>query len=162
MKKNILLILIILTFSCISNSSNNNNDIDIGNEWSIYQGKLSNGYPIIVRKNTWFETKENLLWKKSAGIAFYVLENTENGLPTSSENEKLYILEDKLFKIFEEDKNSAVTLIITAEGVREFILYTKNEELFKNDFESLQILFPDYQLTYFINDDPGWTIYNEY
>jgi hypothetical protein len=97
-----------------------------------------------------------------SGIAFKTLEATGAGLPTSEENKRLLGLEEMLFKLFDNQDNSVIVLVITADNSKEYVIYHNMKFNFKQNIQSAKDIYKGYVLTTYTEEDNKWQVYSEY
>jgi len=97
--------------------------------------------------------KTELCW-----ISIKLKNPNENGLTTNEESEILFKIEDVIV-----DKLNLKNIIyigrVTNNGFRDFYFYSKNFELFKNDYKEIINQFPDYNIELNSQDDKNWNGY---
>ncbi|MCT4598149.1 MAG: DUF695 domain-containing protein [Vallitalea sp.] len=135
---------------------------DTGNFWSVSTAKLE-GKPMVVRKNNWCNSIMNKAeYNYCNGIAFKYIDFDENGFPTGNESEYINKLEDDLFKICEINNVSKVAVIITFNGVREYVIYSKTEDLVQSIVPELKSRYSRYEITSYTEKDVNWFAFSEY
>ncbi|HTC95995.1 MAG TPA: DUF695 domain-containing protein [Terriglobales bacterium] len=90
------------------------------------------------------------------GIAVPLLHPTEDGLPTNSEAQELGKIEDALNDKIAIDGSGIFVLIITYNGMREFVFYTKEwkPESFEQEVKSINA--DPHKLQFMMQHDPKW------
>jgi len=91
-----------------------------------------------------------------------VKEQTESGLPTRSEYERLGRLEEHLMNTVEEDEDSVLAMVITSSGKREFIFQTSDAESFRERLSHVYDDAKDYQLNLMQSEDDDWEYIQDY
>jgi hypothetical protein len=128
----------------------------IPSSWSILPGK-SEGNAMLTRKNDACEQFiGNSNFSLRCGIAFHILHPDENGFPDVMKEPELDQLEDVIFQEFESNVDAIIPVVITTSGFREYVLYSKSEDIFISKLSEIQKQFPQYQLTHFSIPDPKW------
>jgi len=79
-------------------------------------------------------------------------------LPTENENLILWQIEEEIFNILQEEVRGFVSLIITTKGMREFVIYSK-ENKYEDIIEKLKSTFLKYDFQSYIEEDPDWLGY---
>lgn len=96
--------------------------------WSVLQGN-HNGKPILIRLRTIAkELVGDKRYPYRVRIAMPFNHQDKKGMPTSEENQHLDSIEDEIGRLFEDNNEAYICIIITTGGMREFVIYrTKNE-----------------------------------
>lgn len=154
------LIIIVLGLFSISSYSQVSSKPD---KWELKQGEI-NGLPLIIRKNTGYGEIKNELkdYKFRAGIAFRFQNTTSSGMPTSDEMKSLDVLDNKIFEIYEKSNKAFVTICLTTNGFREYVIYSNSEEWLNKCFKKLEKEDGHYVLTTYLELDASWLKYNEF
>jgi hypothetical protein len=130
--------------------------------WSILQGE-DNGKPLFVRRNNFAKQfSENPEFTYRAGFAIPLLKPNELGFPSSKEMKVLSQIEDELTAQLEKDKASILVLSITANGMREFVYYTRCPEIVKTIVNNSRSKFSGYEIQFYIEEDKDWSVYKQF
>lgn len=129
-------------------------------EWSIARGQTEE-YEFDVRFRTFhikplveaYGTRLNIFWKAS--------EVFDNGYPKESELELMHEFENYLVDAVEYDEFSIMPLVLTGNGEREFVFYTKDSSEFINRITNMPQKEEPYPIEIHASDDPGWSYYHE-
>jgi len=136
--------------------------VSIPDKWTIYQGE-NNGNIMLVRKNTGCDQfVGNNTYPIRCGIALKFLFPADNGLPQIAKEPALDKIEEDIFKIFQSDLNSLVTVIITTSGFREYVLYTNDVNTFEKRLATLKAQYPQYTVSSYSEKDEDWTTYKSF
>ena len=136
--------------------------VSIPDKWTIYQGE-NNGNIMLVRKNTGCnQFVGNKSYSVRCGIAFKFLFPTDNGLPQIAKEPALDKIEEDIFKIFQADLNSLVSVIITTSGFREYVLYTNDVNKFEKRLVTLKAKYPQYTVSSYSEKDADWNTYKSF
>ncbi len=131
-------------------------------KWSILSGQESEK-PIIVRRNNSVQQyTENSDFIYRVGISIRLLEPTEAGLPSKEEMNSLDQIEDELNNQLEKDGNSIQVLVITTDGMREFVYYTRNSELIEQVIYNIRNKFTYHEIQFYVKKDKEWSVYKEF
>jgi CRISPR/Cas system CSM-associated protein Csm2 small subunit len=92
------------------------------------------------------------------GIAIPLLNADEEKLPTNEEAEQLNKIEDSLVETFEKELGVHNVLIITTNGMREFVFYTKEwkPEQYENTVKEIAKKHPEHKLQFMMQEDRKW------
>lgn len=95
------------------------------------------------------------------GIATPLRTNNQ-GFPSTTENEQLFDMEDKIIEAMQTKGNALFAGTITGNGVKEFILYTGKPKSATTSFDRIKDQFPGYTLQLIIREDKKWELYKTY
>lgn len=87
---------------------------------------------------------------------------SESGMPSSKERERMDELEDLLSPHVERDGFSTLALVSTGEGLREWIYYARSEEEFLNRLNEALYKEPAFPIEIHTASDPDWTSYEDF
>jgi hypothetical protein len=131
-------------------------------KWAILEGE-EDGNVLFVRRN---ESAKQLMGHKEysyrVGFSIPLRNPKSNGLPSNEEMEILYSIEDTLSKEIERDRNSLLVLVITTDGMRELVYYTKRPDVIKQVVQEIQTKIVSHEIQYYIKEDPDWEVYKEF
>ncbi len=135
---------------------------EIPDSWDVKEGTYD-GNIIIIRKNGGLsKIKDRSFYGTRTGISFKLKTSDEGGLPEQSETKQLYQLEDDIFDIFQADNKAIVSVILTAGGFREFVIYSSRIDWSTKCFSKLKAKQTDYELTTYNEEDSNWSVYESY
>lgn len=135
---------------------------EIPDSWTVKDGTYEDK-PIIVKKNSGLDMIQGReFYKVRTGIAFKLKSAENSGMPDQDENFAFYDLEDVIFEIFQRDNNAIVSLIITTNGIREFVIYSRSNEWSEECYQLLKRKGFDYNFTTYNEQDPEWSVFEEY
>jgi hypothetical protein len=131
-------------------------------KWAILEGE-DGGRALFVRRN---ESAKQLMGHKEysyrAGFAIPLRNPNSEGLPSNEEMETLSSIEDALSKEIERDRNSLLVLVITTDGMRELVYYTKRPDVIKQVAQEIQTKIISHEIQYYIKEDSDWEVYKEF
>jgi hypothetical protein len=157
--KTLLLTFLLLFLSTLSIKAQM---IEIPDSWNVYQGEYS-GKPLLVRANIGlidFSAKNK--YPVRLGIAIPLNESDKDGLPTQKEQENLNTIEDSLFSSVEVENHTIVALIITTNGMREFVLYSESVDKAKKIASNLKSMVNTHEIQSYTEEDSSWSTYNQF
>jgi hypothetical protein len=96
------------------------------------------------------------------GIAIPLNESDKDGLPTQKEQENLNTIEDSLFSSVEVENHTIVALIITTNGMREFVLYSESVDKAKKIASNLKSMVNTHEIQSYTEEDSSWSTYNQF
>lgn len=131
----------------------------IPQDWGMYS-ELIDDIPSIVRTNLGlFDLAPIADYHHRVQVAVYYKTPTQNGLPASDENPKLWAIEDAISTPLNALEIVDVGLMKGANRVS-FFMYTKVTEGIKEYFsELLQKNFPEYAFKIWVDEDKDWDCY---
>jgi hypothetical protein len=131
-------------------------------DWLLAQGERD-GFPMIVRMAA--------AWTRLApvpGFDHHVIVSVRyphpraNGLPSSEDTDVLESIENQLCGLLEADHESHCVLVITNNGLRDFIFYTRAVEGVQRKLETAGRLFQGFPVELVIEPDDQWEIYDAF
>lgn len=135
---------------------------EIPDSWDIKEGTYD-GNQIIIRKNGGLSViKDRSYYSTRTGISFKFKTNKGDGFPKQSETQQLYQIEDDIFDVFQTDTKAIVSVILTTNGFREFVIYSSSLEWSIRCFSQLKANKSGYELTTYSEEDKGWVVYESY
>ena len=133
--------------------------LPIAGPWAIGKGE-HNGSIMIVRSNTGYEQFGSVPgYEHQVGIAVPLHTPETTGLPSSEENAELGAIEDTLCLALEEQAKSLFAAVITTNGMREFVFYTRAPQDVQERFGQLRDQITSHQLQLMIQPDKDWAVY---
>jgi hypothetical protein len=137
--------------------------LPIEGPWSVsVREDQVDGKVMIVRSNTGYREFRSVPgYEHQAGIAVPFRDPEPTGLPSPDEDAELGELEATIRQSLQEHAESLLVAIITADGVREFVFYTRAPEQLKHRFEQLRNRFTSHEIQLMIQLDKDWEIYAE-
>lgn len=131
-------------------------------KWSILKGE-NQGKAMFIRRN---DSAKQLLGHPEyiyrAGFAVPFLNPNADGLPTNEEAEILNSIEDELSLKMESNRDGLLTLVITTNGFREFVFYTKRPDMVKDIVSLVQSKFNLHKIQFYIEEDNKWAVYKQF
>lgn len=163
MNRIFILFIIVLLFSCEGQSMLFSKKIpEIKDSWSVLKSEHT-GKPMIIRRNDGVNKISGKGYLNiRSGISYKFLIQTEDGLQSSDENPSIDKIEDKIYELFDNNKDSVVAIIITTSGFKEYIIYHNKDKNVSDCFNELKSIFTDYQLTGYTEPDKKWELYDQF
>lgn len=134
---------------------------DYPDTWSIAQGTRENK-PMFVRfRDGLKDATGHPAYPFQIGIAIPLLNPTEDGLTNNAEADELGKIEDVLVEKLTEKNRSVFAMIITFNGMREFVFYASKwePEIFERDVKSINS--GNYELQFMMKQDPKWDTFKQ-
>jgi len=129
--------------------------------WKILQGEMS-GKPIFVRIDAGWDTVSQAKYSYRMGIAIPLKKPKSSGLPTNEEMNALNSIEDLIDQELTRKDITVLTIIITTNSMREFVLYTNDPNGAQNKFSAIKNKVKTHELQMITEKDPGWEVYKSY
>lgn len=132
---------------------------DIKEEFALY--KLARDEKeYMVRCNKWlWNIAPNSSYPYQVGIATSIKTTDHDGFPSSEENQRLNQIEDMIIDQFTSDDSAIFAGTITGGDIKEFVLYAKNPDEARSNFNKLQQAVSDYQLQLNVKEDQKWNTF---
>jgi hypothetical protein len=132
------------------------------NDWILGQGERD-GFPMIVRMaNAYSGLAPIPAYDHHVIISVHLRNPQSNGFPSSEEGDDLEALELNVCRLLEIDSESLCVLVVTNNGLRDLIFYTRNVESVKQRTEDAVALFAGFVVEFSIEPDKDWTIYQHF
>lgn len=152
------LILLIVMFNLFSNPKKFKDISQYADTWSVAEGKYE-GNPMFLRYRS--DAKKmagHPDFPYQIGIAVPLLRPNEYKLPTNEEAEQLNAIEDDLIATLKKDPNLSEVLIITTNGMREFVFYAREwkPEYYENQVKEVEKRHEEHQLQFIMQQDEKW------
>lgn len=131
-------------------------------DWTIGEGQRD-GFPMIVRIDNQFKRIAPLPgFNHHFIISVHFRNPSPNGFPSIEEGDDLETLEEKLCEQLEADKESLCVLVVTNNGLRDFIFYTRNAESAHQRFLASSVGGTGFVIEIAIEPDADWYIYKHF
>jgi len=129
---------------------------------SVLEGKR-NGRPLFARRNDSAAIlAKHPEFRYRAGVAVPLNYTNEHGLPSENEMQELNVIEDSLLDQMEAGEQSILVLVITTNGMREFVFYTRDSTLVEKVVERLRTRIKTHKIQAYVTKDPGWEVYETF
>ena len=133
--------------------------LPVDGPWSFSAGKRAD-HILLLRLNRGYQRLGKVVeYTHQIGIATPVLSPQPNGLPGGEENIVLGEVEDVIRRALEEEAESLFIAVITTNGMREFVFYTRSPEGARDRFSELIGQVRSHQLQLTIQPDENWDVY---
>jgi hypothetical protein len=130
--------------------------------WSLAQGERD-GFPMIVRMaNAYRDLAPIPGYDHHLIISVHLRNPRPNGFPSSEEGDDLTALELSICRLLEADNDSLCVLVVTNNGLRDFIFYTRNVESATQRTEDFLATGTGFVVEFLIKCDEGWEIYQHF
>jgi len=131
-------------------------------DWLLAQGERD-GFPMIVRMATAYRGLAPLPgYDHHLIISVHLRNPRPNGFPSDEEGDDLEMLERDVCGRLEVGNDCVCVLVITNNGLRDFIFYTRDVQSTKARIEDSRKAFAGFKSEFFIEPDKKWEIYKAF
>jgi hypothetical protein len=95
-------------------------------------------------------------------VSIHLRNPRPNGLPSSEEGDDLAALEMNICSQLETGNDFLCVLVVTNNGLRDLIFFTRNVEGARQRTESALSAFTGFVVEFWIEPDEGWEIYRHF
>lgn len=135
------------------------------NNWSVRQGTL-NSTPIFISFLKGINSADNRRrYPYQIGVAVPLLRPTIDGLPTDTEAQLLWKIEDELQSKLGTEHEALYVMSVTTKGMREFVFYTHTwkPKLIEQTVKEIERKIGDgHELQFLLQRDEDWKTYQEF
>lgn len=134
------------------------------NTWGVLQGDYEEK-PISIRyREGLIEAQGHFDYPFQIGVALPLLSPTPEGLTTSEEAEVLYLVEDALQLTLEQNEECVFALVITTDGMREFVFYASKwkPEFFEHKVREINTQHTAHALQFMMQEDKDWSTFQNF
>jgi hypothetical protein len=132
------------------------------NDWVLGQG-TRDGFPMLVRMADCYTGLAPLpAYDHHVIVSVHFRNRQLNGFPSSEEGDDLESLERSLCHLLETGNDTLGVLVVTNNGLRDFIFYTRNVEEVRRKIDDSVSLFQGFVTEVMIEPDPGWDIFQAF
>lgn len=123
--------------------------------WTLIEAHGEDG-PILVRHRQFpkgfrrggFPHRLNIFWQMS--------EAADNGMPEDAESDRMKTFEDRLVEATESDKQSVLSLVLTGNGQREYVIHTSDTDEFLQRLTDMPQEDAPYPIEIEHTEDDAW------
>jgi hypothetical protein len=131
-------------------------------DWTLGEGERD-GFPMILRLDNQFKRRAPLPeYKHHVILSVHLRDPSPNGFPSTEEGDDLDALEENLCKELEAGKESVCVLVVTNNGLRDFIFYTRNAESAHERIKTVIAGGTGFVIEIAIEPDSEWYIYKHF
>jgi hypothetical protein len=121
------------------------------------------GFPMIVRMAAAFRGLGGVPgYDHHVIVGASLREPTPAGLPSTGEGDDLERFETNLCQALETDNETRCVLVITNQGIRDFIFYTRNPQGVKTRLDATVPKLKGFKFNVAIEPDENWRIYQAF
>lgn len=130
----------------------------IKDEWLVGEGEHE-GHRLIARVNRGAQQiVGDGQYFFRVGIAVPFTSPQHDGMPNEKELQSLARIEDMIYDYFNAKHIGVLCIILTTQGMREFITYSASDNVAQL-IEHLSQTFPAYDFQYYVEQDKDWSVY---
>lgn len=127
--------------------------------WTVATGD-SDGKPLFVRLNTGAAAVAgHSALGHRVGVAVLLQAPDPSGLPSAQESATLAQIEDALEGALRVGHEAILVLVLTTDGMREFVLYSAAPQNLEAAISSVRAQFPSYAIQFYVEPDGEWDAY---
>ena len=131
-------------------------------DWVLGRGERD-GLPMIVRMASAYRGLAPIpAYDHHAIVSIHLRNPQPNGFPSPEEGDDLAALEMNVCRLLEIDNESLCVLVVTNNGLRDLIFYTRNVESVKQRTEDAKALYQGFVVEFWIEPDEDWGIYKHF
>ena len=123
--------------------------------WTVLEGEYD-GHPLIVRYRQLASDFDRASYPYRLNLFWQMATPDPNGLPSGREAGFLELFEERLFQALDPDDHSIVSVILTCNGKREFVLHTRDPELFLQELTQMPHEEEPYPIEIHCYEDADW------
>jgi len=134
----------------------------LDNRWVIADGTL-NDLPITIHtREDWQKTADSSGFPICIQIAWHASARDEsNGYPSIQEMQQIELFHYQLQSQFEKQGHSIIAMVITHDGVNQWVVYTDDLEHIKNDLNQLDAPGEGYPIEVVADEDSDWKTFKK-
>ena len=134
----------------------------LDNRWVIADGTL-NELPITIHtREDWQQTAKSGRFPICVQIAWQAnSRNESNAYPSLQEMQQVELFHYQLQSQFEKQGHTIIAMVITHDGVNQWVVYTDDVEHIKNDLNQLVAPEKGFPIEVVADEDPGWSTFNK-
>lgn len=131
---------------------------NVKDEWTVGEGEHES-HRLIARVNVGArQIVGSGQYTFRVGIAVPFKSSLHDGMPNEKELQSLARIEDMIYDYFSAKYTGVLCIILTTQGVREFITYSNSDDVAQL-IEHLSQTFPAYEFQYYAEQDRDWSVY---
>jgi hypothetical protein len=93
-------------------------------------------------------------------VTVHLREPRPSGFPSDAEDDDLEAFEFNVCGLLEAENKSLCVLVVTGQGLRDIIFYTKEPEAVRKKVEDARIVLTSHKFEIDIELEPDWRVYN--
>lgn len=134
----------------------------LDNRWVIADGTL-NDLPITIHsREDWQATADSGLFPICVQIAWHASARDEsNGYPIAQEMQQIEMFHHQLQLQFEKQGHTIIAMVITHDGVNQWVVYSDDLEHIKSDLNQLIAPQNGFPIEIVADEDPNWETFKK-
>ena len=134
----------------------------LNNRWVNADGTL-NELPIVIRyRENWQSVAERGDLNTCIQIAWNASSRDDStAYPSQQEMEQIEVFHHQLQSNVEQDDTSVVAMVITHDGVNQWVIYSKDAEQFSHNLDGLSSPAGGYPIEVVADEDPEWDTFKK-
>ncbi len=129
-------------------------------EWAGAEG-THKGLPLLIRFRPKLSPALELSAYPQLIQVYWGYTEHPSGMPSPEDSERMEVFEDRLVGALESDLSGLLASVITTNGYREWVLYTKSVDVFSERLHNMPQEEEPYPIQIEADHDPGWTYFFE-
>ena len=113
-------------------------------------------HPLLIRFRELDEAFPKCRYPVRLNVLWQMVESDVNGWPNDSEFQKLSTFEDRLVEAVEQDNQSILIVVLTYNGMKEFVFHSEDEAVFLDRITNMTQETERYPITISKNLDGEW------
>jgi len=135
--------------------------LPVADKWQVAKGQRA-GKPMILRTHEGYRDFRGVSgFEHQIGIAVPLRDADQHGLPRADEIKELDAIENAICNLLEPQNESLFVAAITCDGLREFVLYTRNPDAVRRKFKALENRMVTHKVFLKLQPDKDWHVYSE-
>ncbi|MEQ3694766.1 MAG: DUF695 domain-containing protein [Alcanivorax sp.] len=132
----------------------------VNNRWVRASGNLQDKPISIQFREDWTQAKESGLYGLCVQIAWNAQTNDDStGFPATEEQARIIAFTEQLQARLEPDENSVVAMMITHDGINQWIIYSKDLDVLKAGLETIPTDNGLYPIEVVADEDAEWSTF---
>ncbi|MFT7409695.1 MAG: hypothetical protein ACI9EX_000269 [Oleispira sp.] len=134
----------------------------LDDRWIIADGTL-NDLPITIHsREDWQESADSGRFPVCIQIAWHSADRNEsNGHPSVQEMKKIEVFHHQIQSQFEQGGHTIIAMVITHDGLNQWVIYSDDVEQFKTDLSQLTAPLNGYPIEVVADEDPRWKTFKK-
>jgi len=135
--------------------------LPVADSWQVAKGQRA-GKPMILRTHEGYRDFRGVSgFEHQVSIAVPLHDVDANRFPGVDESQVLDAIENAICNLFEPENESLFVATVTCDGIREFLLYTRNPDAVRRKFKALESRTLTHKVFLKIQLDKDWHEYSQ-
>ncbi|WP_299263135.1 DUF695 domain-containing protein [uncultured Psychrosphaera sp.] len=161
MKLLIIMISFIFSFNALGDTNKMSlKQIVENDKWTVAEGYLGEDKMFLRYRHEIKHSTDVSKYPKAIHV-FWKYEPNDSGMPSAEVNKDMGVFEEHLVNALEVDMSGVITAIITKEGSRHWLFYSKDTNTFASKLQSIPHKNSAYPIEIEANNDNEWKDYFE-